>query len=332
MGGDKAPGVILDGVFEFLSENNGASVVLVGRKAELEALLERHPSNFQNSKNQSRLSLVDAPDVITMGDSPVKSIREKPQSSIVRMMEMLKQAEVDAVMSAGNTGAMVACATLKLRTLKNIDRPAIATVIPTPYGRNILLDVGAVPDCKLKNYFQFAVMGFLVAKLILGKEKPKIGLLNVGEEDSKGHDEIKAVYNVLKNTNLPFHGNVEGRDIFKDTVDVIVTDGFVGNIVLKASESLASGIFSVIKQELCGSIFDKLAALFLKNTFGRVKKQFDHEEYGGALLLGVNGIVVIAHGSSTSRSVKNALHLSVKMADQKINNKIMESMETYVQQ
>ena len=324
MGGDDAPRAIIDGVALFVKENPSRQLVLVGVKEAVDAELKR-----VGLWGSSQLEVVHAEEVITMEDTPVKALRSKKNSSLSVMLDLLKDGKVSAALSAGNTGAVVAASTLKLRTLNGIDRPGIATVMPTPSGRNLLMDVGAVSDCKVKNFVQFAVMGSCFARLIMGVENPTVGLLNVGEEDSKGNEVTKEAFVELKKTKLHFHGNVEGRDIFKSTVNVIVTDGFTGNIVLKASESLAKGIFSVIKREIEASLLlGKIGALFLKQTFANVKKQFNHEEYGGAMLLGVNGVVIIAHGSSSPLSIKNAIGLGLKMVEKDVNSQISKQMET----
>ena len=317
MGGDKAPSEVIHGIRLFLQKDSETHVVLVGKTAEIEAELIKY-----HLKNHPQISIKHAEEVIDMGDSPVKALRAKKNTSMGVMMDLLKEKSVDAVMSAGNTGAMVACATLKLRTLEGIDKPGIATVMPTPYGKNILMDVGAVADCKPKNLVQFALMGSCIANLILGIFNPTIGLLNVGEEESKGNELAKDSFIELKKSSLNFYGNVEGRDVFQDTVNVIVTDGFVGNIVLKTSESLAKGLMSVIKKEFLGTFTGKIGALLLRNSFKRVKKQFDYEEYGGALLLGVKGVVIIAHGSSSPYAIMNAVRTGVKMVETKVNEEI----------
>ncbi|MBN2143997.1 MAG: phosphate acyltransferase PlsX [Candidatus Aureabacteria bacterium] len=322
MGSDFGPSVIVDGLRLFLAENQDDHVILVGRKETISPELEK-----TGLSNSPRISIQHADEVIEMADSPVKALRTKKNASLPVMMDLLKEGKADAVLSPGNTGAMVAAATLKLRPLSGIDRPAIATVIPTPYGKNILMDVGAVTDCKVKNYLQFAVMGSCLSKFLLGVADPRIGLLNVGEEETKGTEIIKEVYTELKKTRLNFIGNVEGRDIFKNTADVIITDGFTGNVVLKACESAAKGIFSVLKREILATFMGKIAGLLLTPTLKRVKKQFNHEEYGGALLLGVNGVVIIAHGSSSKLAIKNALKLAVMMMKKNINHEISQKLK-----
>ena len=321
MGGDKAPSEVIHGIRLFLQKDPDTHVTLVGKTGEIEAELARY-----HLKNHPQISIKHAEEVIDMGDSPVKALRTKKNTSMAVMMDLLKEKVVDAVMSAGNTGAMVACATLKLRTLEGIDKPGIATVIPTPYGKNILMDVGALADCKPKNLVQFGLMGSCIANLILGISNPTIGLLNVGEEESKGNELAKETFLELKKTSLNFYGNVEGRDIFKDTVNVVVTDGFVGNIVLKTSESLAKELMSVIKKEFLASFTGKIGALLLRSSFKRIKKQFDYEEYGGALLLGVKGVVIIAHGSSSPYAIMNAVRTGVKMVEAKVNEEITQRM------
>jgi len=322
MGGDDSPFVVIDGVRLFLEENPEIEFVLVGQERVIKQELEK----FQ-LLNNPRISVKNATQVIEMGESPIKALRQKKSSSISIMMDLAKSNLVDAVLSAGNTGAMVSAATLKLRTLPNIDRPGIATVMPTPYGRNILMDVGAVTDCKSKNLVQFAIMGESIAQLIMDIQNPSIGLLNVGEEESKGSELTKEVFSILKASNLNFYGNVEGSDVFTNTVNVIITDGFTGNTILKASESLAKGIFSVLKREVKKSFLSMAGAFLMKKAFKGTHKQFNHEEYGGALLLGVNGVVIISHGSSTAIAIKNAIKTAVKMVSKNVNSEIIKRME-----
>ncbi|EKD27596.1 MAG: hypothetical protein ACD_79C00663G0001 [uncultured bacterium] len=324
MGGDNAPLAIIDGISLFLKEFKDVELILVGQKDLIVEHLRR-----VGLESSPKITIEHADEVIGMGDSPVKALRVKKSASMVVMMDLLKEGKVDGVLSAGNTGGVVAAATLKLRTLKNIDRPGIATVIPTPYGRNILMDVGAVSDCKPKNLFQFAIMGMCMSKFIMGIDNPTVGLLNVGEEDSKGNELTKEAFAKLKESKLNFIGNVEGKDIFKSTANVIVTDGFVGNVVLKACESLAKGLFSVIKKEIKSSFFGLIGGLLLKKPFGKVLRQFDYEEYGGALLLGVNGVVIISHGSSSPWAIRNAINVAVKMVKSKVNEEISKKLEIF---
>lgn len=322
MGGDFAPTAVIQGVRLFLEEDTNSELILLGKQDEIERELK-----LNSLMNHPRISIVHTEAVIEMGDSPVKALRNKKNASLSVMMDLAKEGKADAVMSAGNTGAMVAAATLKLRPLEGIDKPGIATVIPTPFGRIILTDVGAVADCKPKNLVQFAVMASCLYEAMFGIANPSVGLLNVGEEDSKGNDLAKETFAELKKTNLNFKGNVEGRDVFKDTVHVIVTDGFVGNIVLKSMESMAKGLFAVVKSEITSTLLGNLAGLLLKSTFKRIFKRFNHEEYGGASLMGVNGSVVIAHGSSSALAIKNAIKHAVKMVDSKINLEIIQRMK-----
>lgn len=321
MGGDDAPDTILKGVHLFLKEDRDTNIVLVGQEQLIKDKLKAY-----NIKSD-RITIKHADQVIEMSDSPVKALKEKKSSSLSVMIELARNKEVDAVLTAGNTGAVVASATIRLRTLSNIDRPAIATVIPTINNYTILMDVGAVTDCKVKNLVQFGIMGSLIAEEVLGIDSPKVGLLNVGEEESKGNELAKESFQELNKAPINFYGNVEGHDIFKNTVDVVVTDGFVGNITLKSSEALAKIIFTHIKKEINNSFIYKLGALLLKKAFVKIKEKFNVEEYGGAFMIGVNGVVIKAHGSSSYKAIKNAIFLCKKMVKNNINDKISQKME-----
>jgi glycerol-3-phosphate acyltransferase PlsX len=322
MGGDHAPANIIRGIRLFIDENRDVDFVVVGREPSIREELRQNGLD-----THPRIAIRHAEEVIGMEDMPVRALRSKKTASLNVMMDLAKEGVADAVLSAGNTGAIVAAATLKLRTLQGIDRPGIATVIPTPEKNNILMDVGAVTECKVKNLVQFAIMGSSICQSLMEIDSPRIGLLNVGEEETKGNDLTKEVFARLKNSSLRFVGNVEGRDLFLDKADVIVTDGFVGNIVLKACENLAHMLFSVIRNTLGESFRGRLGGLLLKPVFKKIIERFNHEEYGGALLLGVKGVVIISHGSSSPVAIKNAIRLAAKMVEDRVNIKIRTLLE-----
>jgi glycerol-3-phosphate acyltransferase PlsX len=325
MGGDKGPSVVVKGVVEAISkkETELKEVILVGKEKTLSNELKKY------NKENLPIEIVHAEEVIEMDESPALAVRTKKNSSMVLAMKLLKSKKAEAVISPGNTGAIMASALLNLGRLKGVSRPAIATIIPTNKGMSVLLDIGANVDCKPKHLFQFALMGEIYAKYILSIENPKIGLLNVGEEEGKGNLLTITTYNLLKELPLNFIGNVEGNDIVNGEVDVIVCDGFVGNIVLKFGESLVEMIMEFLKKEISNSLTKKLGAVLLTPTFRSLKKKLDHQEYGGAPLLGVKGNCIICHGGSTSKSIQSALKMAEMFAKKKIDIHIEEIIKEY---
>ena len=324
MGGDNAPRAIVDGVILAAREedNNDVHYVLVGP----EDVISRHIEESSDFPND-RVEVVHASEVIGMDERPVTAIRKKKDSSISRMLDLAKRGEVDAVVSAGNTGAVVVAATLKLRTLQGVDRPAITAIMPRPNGYWVLIDAGANAECKPKNLFQFAVMGEVFVREIMGIRKPKIGLMSIGEETEKGNELTKETQKLFEGIDVNFIGNIEGDDAYTDKVDVIVCDGFVGNVVLKVSESVYSIIKQVLREEVKKKLWAPVIAPFMKNIFHGVKKRLDHEEYGGAPLLGVDGTCIIAHGKSSPRAIKNALRVAKKSFKCGINSEIIEHIK-----
>lgn len=308
MGGDHAPGEIVRGAWETCRED-GLEVILVGDREILKREVERLGSC-------RGLEIVHAPEVITMEEAPATAVRRKKNASVVVAADLVRSGEAEALVSAGSTGATMAAALLRLGRIKGIDRPAIASVLPAERGSTILLDVGANLDCKAKNLLQFAVMGSLYAKKVLGIEKPRVGLLNVGEESTKGNELTHEAYPLLKEADLNFYGNVEGRDIYIGTVDVVVCDGFVGNVVLKTSEGLADVLMKMIKKEMQQSSISKIGAALALPSLKNLKRRLDYSEYGGAPLLGINGVAIVCHGSSRALAIRNAL------------NRARESVET----
>jgi glycerol-3-phosphate acyltransferase PlsX len=320
MGGDFGPAPIIEGVAKAL-EKADFTPYLVGKEEEIKALLPK--------KYHERVRFINSDDVIDMHESATEALKRK-ESTIYKSIELLKNGEVDGVVSAGHSGATMSLATLRLGRIKGIKRPAIVTFMPTIKKKySLVLDVGANVDCDASNLYQFALMGDVYAKVVLNTQNPKIGLLSNGEEKSKGNTITKEAYELLKDFEN-FTGNVEGGDIFKGDVDVIVTDGFIGNIVLKTSEGVADTISKLIKEEIRNSgILQKIGALLLKPVFKGLKKATDYAEYGGAPLLGVNGCVIISHGKSNSKAIKNAIFQAVKYIDNDVTNKIKESLKVH---
>lgn len=325
MGGDNGPSVVVEGVIEAILEkgNKIEEILIVGKKEMLIKELDKRQGS------DLPIQIIHASEVIEMEESPAVAVRTKKDSSIVVAMKLLKEKKAEAIISPGNTGAVMASALLNLGRLEGIARPAIATLIPTNKGMSVLLDVGANVDCKPKHLFQFALMGQVYAKYILGIKSPSIGLLSVGEEKGKGCGLTNATYDLLKSTSLNFIGNVEGRDIINGKVDVVICDGFVGNVVIKFAESLVETILEFLKKEISKSFIQKLGAFFLRPTFNALKKKLDHQEYGGAPLMGVKGNCIICHGSSTSKSIQSALKMASMFVKQEVSNHIEESVKEY---
>lgn len=320
MGGDYAPDEIITGALEaieLLAKDD--QIMLVGPKDVIEARL----SSLQ--QRNDRISIVHAPDVIGMDEVPIESLRRKPRSSIGVIAKLAKRDQADAVISAGNTGACVAAFQMRMRNLPGVNRPGIAVVFPTFGGPVTICDVGANIACKPINLHQYGLMASLYSKHLLGIQNPRVGLMSIGQEDAKGNETVKKARHLMKaDPNINFVGNIEGRDIFRGVCDVAVCEGFVGNVMLKLTEGLVEGLFKAIKDEL---MQDKLAlAMKFKPVMERIYKKYDYNEYGGALLLGINGTAVICHGASRSRTIRNAILASKKFCTERINDKIMECL------
>ena len=322
MGGDYAPEMVVDGAVEAASEGDGRfQVVLVGKKEIIESYIADKRLNGGN------IEIVDAPEVIGMSESPATAVRRKRNSSIVTAMRLQKEGVVQAVVSAGNTGAVVASSLVSLGRLRGISRPAIAIYLPSRTGGTILLDAGANSDCEAHNLLQFAFMGSIYAENLLGRTRPKVGLLSIGEEKSKGNELTRETHELLEGSDLNFVGNVEGRDIFMGEVDVVVTDGFTGNIVLKFSESIVHYLSDLVKEGLGRYPLAKLGAAMMKPVFRNVGLALDYAEYGGAPLLGLNGVVIIGHGGSSARAIKNAILAAERIVESDINGIIKAEMD-----
>jgi len=321
MGGDFGPEPIIEGVIKALKEQD-FTPYLVGDEKVIKSLV---PKNLHK-----KVRFINSADYIKMEESATEALKRK-DSTIYKSIELLKKSEVDAVVSAGHSGATMSLATVRLGRIKGIKRPAIVTFMPNiKKTYTLLLDVGANVDCDAENLYQFGLMGEVYAKVVLNKDNVTLGLLSNGEEESKGNAVTKEAYKLLKEKFNNFYGNVEGNDIFKGTVDVVITDGFIGNIVLKASEGAAESITHLIKEEIKKSnLLQKIGALLLKPVFKGVKKVTDYAEYGGAPLLGVNGCVIIAHGKSNSKAIKNAIFQAIKYTQNDVTNKIKESLKVH---
>lgn len=302
MGGDHAPAETVAGAVE--AARRGVDVVLVGSRSAIEEELARH--DFE-------LPVVDAPETIGMADDPARALREKPNSSIGVCARMVASGEVDGMVSAGSTGAAMAAAAIIVGRVPGVARPAIATIFPTPGTPTLVLDSGANPEVTPAQLLQFAVMGSVAAEILLGVERPRVGLLSIGEEKGKGRDLEKAAYDLLAASGLEFVGNVEGRDVAADRCDVVVTDGFTGNVFLKTTEGAAKLVVQYV-QEAVGALPPDVQAQVLPALI-EVKHRLDPETYGGAQLLGVKGVAVIAHGSSSRVAIANALLVAAEGAD-----------------
>ena len=320
MGGDFGPEPIIEGLVEALRNNINFTAIAVGNK---EKLLKLIPPTFLN-----RVEIHEADDVISMHDSATDALKRK-ESTIYKAIELVREGKADAVVSAGHSGATMSLATLRIGRIKGVSRPAIATLMPTSENQNTLvLDVGANVDSNAKNLFEFAVMGQAYAQSVLRLDEPIIGLLSNGEEESKGNEVTKEAYKLL--SKIPnFAGNVEGSDIFKGTVDVVVCDGFVGNILLKTAEGVADTIGKIIKKNLKRSLISIAGAVLMRKVFKNLKVKVDYAEYGGAPLLGVKAPVIISHGKSNPKAIKNAIFQSIIAASSNLDNIIEQRLVNY---
>ncbi len=321
MGGDHGCSVVIDGVKQALHQfPKITELYLVGDQAEIKAALAR------SQCHDSRIHIHHASEILTMEDKPVVAVRRKKDSSIVRAVELVKTGKAEAVISPGNTGGTLAAATLGLGRLPGVDRPGIATVIPAPENDFILLDAGANIDCKPIHLLHYAVMGSIYARAILRCERPRVGILSVGTEDIKGNELTLEAFRLCKQVDLNFIGNVEGYDLFKNRVDVVVCDGFVGNIALKTIEGVAKSMMSWLKAELTKNTKRKLGALLAKNAFLTIKRRMDPDAYGGAPLLGLNGNVMKAHGSARERAIMNAIRVTTETIQHNVNQAIVREV------
>lgn len=316
MGGDHAPREIVAGAVQAIRDFD-LHVVLVGDEKQIRALV---PEPWPDA-----LSIVHAPGVVPMGAHPIEAIRKTRDASVVVATRLVKEGKADAVVSAGSTGAAMASAMLSWRSIEGIERPAISTILPTKADPCILLDVGANVDCRPNQLVQFAAMGSVYSQRVRGVAVPRVGLLSNGEEETKGNELVQEVHARLKQTpGLNFIGNVEGRDILAGVADVIVCDGFVGNVVLKFAEGMASTLFEIIRQGVARDARSKLGALLLKPALKAIWTRLDYSEYGGAPLLGVNGVCIISHGASNAKAIRNALRVAKEAVEQRVVEAIAE--------
>ncbi len=318
MGGDYAPEVNILGALEAVAEQE-IEVILVGNE---EKLKESLPAK-KNLKG--KISILHTDDQILMEESVSSAIRRK-NTSMRKAVALVREGKAQAVLSAGNSGAMMALSFLLIGKLPNVERPAIATVMPCLKGHFILLDAGANVDCKSEHLVQFAYMGEAYHKALFNSTSPRIALLSIGEEDTKGNEATKEAFKILQKSNLNFIGNIEGKDIFFGSADVVVCDGFVGNIVLKVGEGLAEALMKMLKREITELITGKLGYMMIKPAVKSFRKKVDYSEYGGALLLGINGTSIICHGRSSAKAIKNAIKVASEMAKKEIYKRISESL------
>lgn len=319
MGGDHAPKAIVEGAIQALQEKEDLQIILIGDEHKIKPLL---PS-------MDRLSIIHTTEVITGEDEPVRAVRRKKDASLVLMANEVKEKRADACISAGNTGALMSAGLLYLGRIKGIERPALSPTLPTIDQKGfLLLDVGANVDAKPKHLLQYAIMGSIYVERVRGISSPKIGLLNIGTEDGKGNELTKRAFSLLKNSQLNFIGNVEARDLLEGKADVVVTDGFSGNIALKTIEGTALTMFSMLKKAFFTNILSKLAAIMMKNQLKALKNQLDYAEYGGAGLFGLSAPVIKAHGSSNARAIHSAIKQACYMIDHQVTEKIKETVAT----
>ena len=317
MGGESPLTVQIEAALQAISEL-GTEVVLVGAEDQIKEVLKQH------SFDQNKLRIVNSTETVEMNDSPATALRQKKNSSIKVAVDLLATGEADAVVSAGNTGAAMATAKFVLKSVEGIERPAIATLMPSIHRNHpfVLLDIGANTDCKPLYLFQFALMGDAYARTLLHLDNPRVALLNNGEEEGKGYLQLKETYDLLKQSTLNFTGNIEGKSMFKDIVDVVVCDGFIGNIALKVAEGTFDFVRSVLREEVDNTLLAKIGYQAMRGPFRALRQRADYSEVGGAPLLGVNGIVIICHGSSRVHTIRNAIKHAQECAEQKLNEKI----------
>ncbi len=320
MGGDHAPEAVIEGAV-WAARDLGMHVILVGDREIVLQHLERHKTDGLP------LSIKHASEAVGMHESPSVAVRRKKDSSLRVAFELVKAGEARAVVSAGNSGAAMALAMMVLRRLPGVDRPAIAAVLPSLAGATVLLDVGANVACKPVHLVQFAFMGEVFARLVLGIERPRVGLLSNGEEETKGTDATRAAHQALKHAKFSYLGYVEGREVFNGGADVVVCDGFTGNAVLKSSEGLAKAVGQMLREELSRGLGPRLGYVLARRAFQRLRERMDYAEVGGAPLLGVNGVGIVAHGSSDARAVRNAIRVARDFAERRVNLHLMRMLE-----
>jgi phosphate acyltransferase len=321
MGGDNAPQAVVAGAVQAAKEY-GVGIILVGVQQVVREELDKHPE-----ARSLPVEIRNATQVVDMHDSPATVYRRKKDSSIRVANELVKSGEATAVISAGHTGAAMATSLFVLGPLEGVERPAIATLMPTIKGTSVILDVGANVDCKPNHLLQFAVMGEVYARYVLKHPNPRIGLLSIGEEETKGNELTKEAFKLLAETSLNFIGNLEGRDVMAGKADVIVCDGFIGNVVLKMSEAVAETIGLMLREYVGGSLVRKIGYLMMRPAFMALKRRIDYAEYGGMPLIGINGISIISHGRSSAHAIKNAIRVAYELAKSEAIRRIHEDIE-----
>lgn len=323
MGGDFAPHSPIEGAFLLDKETRGKNqLIVLGDENQIHSELKKH--HFYQPKN---ITVIHTSQVVEMSDQPTIALKQKKDSSMMRGLQMHRNGEADAFVSAGNTGAQMVGSTFILGRIKGVQRPALASFLPTEGGVVLLVDVGANVDCRPSHLLQFAIMGSIFISYIYGIEAPRVGLLSIGEEKSKGNELVFNTHALLQKNVPGFIGNVEGRDILRGKADVIVMDGFVGNSILKFAESIFGVFGSSFKRSLGKNFFSLLGGMMVKHAFRDMKSSFDYQEYGGVPLLGVNGISVICHGRSTGKAIKNAMKVAVNMSEKQVNLHIFEELK-----
>ena len=324
MGGDYGPSVIVPGTMQAACDL-GVKVLLVGRQDDIQKVLDSLPAS---QKPEGQYEIIHASQVVEMEDKPSEILRTKKDSSIQVACRLVKQGQAQAIVSAGHSGAAVACGMFILGRIPGVERPALATILPTEKQPMLLLDVGANVECLPYHIFQFGLMGSTFARGVLGCENPRLGILSIGEEEGKGNSLVKSSYELLKMANnLNFLGNVEGRDLFTGDVDVVVCDGFVGNVALKLSEGLGSALAHVLKRELMHSgLLAKIGTLLSRPAFKKFAKMIDYAEYGGAPLLGLQGVSIVCHGKSNSKAITNALGVAYTYVSKDIHKHLVEAI------
>jgi len=323
MGGDRGTAELVAGGVAAVRQD-GASIAMVGRRTEIEAALAAVKATDLS------IEIVDAPDVIEMSDNPVATVRARPQSSIVVGVAGVRAGQAAGFVSTGNSGAVMAAAVLGLGRVRGVDRPALASAFPTLHGYCLLCDIGANLDCRPENLLQFGVMASTYWERVFGVTNPRVGLLSNGEEDSKGNTLVRETHALLRQSSVNFVGNVEGKDIPHHSADVILMDGFTGNVLLKTAEGTATLVREVIRQEARRSLLGSIGGLLMKGAFRRISRRLDYQEYGGAPLLGVNGICIIAHGRSDARAVRSAIRVARHAAESGLTEAVRSAVQSRV--
>jgi glycerol-3-phosphate acyltransferase PlsX len=324
MGGDYAPQACVAGAVLAIREfRNLEKLFLVGDTDRIRAELAKH------NCDDPRIEIVHTTQVVEMSETAVEGVRRKKDSSISRAVDLIKHGQADAVVSAGHTGAAVAATTIKLRTLEGVDRPGIAALLPTETNLCVLIDAGANTDARPEHMLQYAIMGAVFSRYVLGYKNPAIGLMSIGGEDVKGSEFTKDIFKLLRASSLNFRGNIEGHDLFQNPVEVVLCDGFTGNVVLKSCEATAEAVFHWLKNEIKRSPIRMAGAYLMQGAFRKLKKRTSYEEYGGSPLLGVDGICIIAHGSSSAKAIKNAIRVALESIQTRINPRIVEELAAF---